>query len=218
MSEHTVTTPAIEISSIATPQPLTFGSAVADARLPEPTQTSKTGWDIAKLRLPQDYAAVAQETVQATVPVGKPGPQTYFRVHPEWQVYVATLTHEESIYLVSAGLCDALEGDLKIKLVVPYMTRDGDIGLWPLNPLQAAGRRDTWTASAHRVLVASRQGWVRMRSNMPLRSYDLIHPKTVWDEPSWTDQDFDSLLEAAFADRVIGTLDHPVVRALAGEA
>ena len=68
MSEHTAPTPAIETSSTATPQPSSSVSAVAAVRLPEPTQATKTAWDMAQLRLPQDYAA-AQETVQATIPV-----------------------------------------------------------------------------------------------------------------------------------------------------
>ncbi len=157
-------------------------------------------------------------SVQASVPVGKPGPHTYFQVHPEWQIHVATLAHEDALYLVSASLRDALEGDTRIKLVVPYITRDGDVGFWPLNPVQATGRTDEWTASAHRVLIAARKGWVRMRSNMRTRSYDLIRPEVAWEEPTWPGQDFESLLEAALGDRVIDTLDHPVVRALAGEA
>jgi hypothetical protein len=52
---------------------------------------------------------------------------------------------------------------------------------------------------------------------MRLRSYDVIRPKATFEEPSWPEQTFDQMIESAFTDSVIRTLDHPVIRALQGD-
>jgi hypothetical protein len=203
----------------ATPQPSTSESALQEMRLPDPAPLpTTTGWDIAQLRLPQDYSADNGESVQVTIPVHKPQSQTYFRAHPEWNCLVAMLEHEDQLYpVLGPALREALDADLKVRIIVPCITRDGDVFLWPLSPLQTTGRGNEWVTSGHRALLASRKEWIRMRSNMRLRSYDIIRPKATWDEPSWPEQTFDQMIERAFTDSVINTLDHPVIRALQGD-
>ena len=218
MSETATTASGIEnAASTAKLEPSNLSSDIASLRMPEAEQTPKAHWDITQLRLAQDYLGDSQEVVQAATLIGKPRPETWFQVHPSWHFNVATIKNEERLYIVMRSLCDELEGEYRRKLLVPYVTRDGDVGFWSLNPLQVMGRTDNWTASAHRVLVAARKGWVRMRSNMRLQSYELITPKATWAEPTWPEESLESLLEAASAD-CINTLDHPIVRALRGEA
>ena len=219
MSEIATTVSGIEnAASTAKPELSNPSSNIASLRMPEPEQTPKAHWDIAQLRLAQEYVADSQEVVQAAALIGKPRPETWFQVHPDWDVpTIATIMHEERLYVLLRSLCGELEGEYRSKLFVAYVTRDGDVGFWPLNPLQTIGRADSWTASAHRVLVAARKGWVRMRSNIRLQSYELITPKATWAEPTWPEESLESLLEAASAD-CINTLDHLIVRASRGEA
>jgi hypothetical protein len=190
-----------------------------EMRLPEPSAISptKAGLDIAELRLSQDYAADNGESVQVAIPVHKPQALTYFRAHPEWNLPVAMLEHQDQLYaILGAELRGALEADLKIRIIVPCITREGNVFLWPLAPLQVTGRGNEWVTSGHRALAAARKEWVRMRSNMSLRSYDIIRPKVTWDEPRWPEQTFDQMIELAFTDLVISTLDHPVILAIQG--
>jgi hypothetical protein len=203
----------------STPPPPTSGSAFQEMRLPEPPPLpSKPSWDIAQLRLSQDYIADTGESVQSTIPVHKPQPLTFFRAHPAWNCHVAMLEYEDQLYpVLGAALRAELEADLKVKIIVPCITRDGDVFLWPLAPLQATGRGNEWVSSAHRVLVAARKEWVRLRSNRRIHSYDLVRPKAIWDDPSWPEQTFDQMIEQAFTDSVITTLDHPVILALQGD-
>jgi hypothetical protein len=206
-------------TSAATPSTPTHESALQGMRLPEPSPLpTKAGWDIAQLRLPQDYSADNGESVQVTIPVHKPTAQTYFRAHPAWNCQVAMLEHEDQLYPVLGDALRAeLEADLKVRIIIPCITRDGDVFLWPLAPLQATGRGNEWVSSGHRVFLAARKEWVRMRSNMRVRSYDIIRPKATWDEPSWPELTFDQMIEQAFTDSVINSLDHPVIRALQGD-
>jgi hypothetical protein len=202
----------------ATPQPSTPESAFQETSLPDaPASPTKAGWDISQLRLPQDYSADNAESVQATIPIHKPQSQTYFRAHPEWNFPMAMLEHEDRLYPVRTAVREALDADLKLRIIVPCITRDGDVFLWPLPSLQTTGQSNDWVKSGHRALVAARKEWIRMRSNMRLKSYDIIRPKTTWEEPSWPEQTFEQMLETAFTDSVIDTLDHPVILALQGD-
>lgn len=202
----------------ATPQQPTPQIALSELGLPQPPAAPTKGtWDITQLRLPQDYSSGDAESVQATIPVHRPSGQAYFRAHPEWNFPVAMLEYEDCLYPVNKQLHEALEADLKVRIIIPCITRDGDVFLWPIAPLQATGRGNEWVTSAHRALAAARRGWIRVRSNMRLRSYDVIRPKTTWDEPTWPELTFEQMLETAFADSFISTLDHPVIRALQGE-
>jgi hypothetical protein len=128
------------------------------------------------------------------------------------------IEHEDCLYpVLGAALRDSLEADLKVRIIIPCITRDGDVFLWPLSPLQTSGRGNEWIISGHRALVAARKEWIRMRSNMRVHSYDLLRPKTNWDEPIWPQQTLDEMIEMAFNDLVIKSLDHPVIKALLGE-
>jgi hypothetical protein len=202
----------------ASPPPATV-NALQGIRLPDaPPSPTKAGLDISQLRLPQDYTADNAESVQSTIAVHKPQPLIYFRAHPEWSCPVAMLEHDDRLFpVLGDALREALEADLKVRIIVPCITRAGDVFLWPLAPLQVTGRGNEWVTSAHRAFMAARKGWIRMRSNMSVRSYDIIRPKKAWEEPSWPDQTFDEMIEMAFADSVISTLDHPVILALQGD-
>ena len=51
---------------------------------------------------------------------------------------------------------------------------------------------------------------------MSLGAYEVFEPTAKLPDPEWPDADFTHLLEIAFKDRFIKTLDHPVVRRLQG--
>jgi len=167
--------------------------------------------------MPQDYATDGAESIQVAIPIHKPQAQNYFRAHSEWNITIAMIEHQDQLYAVDGALRAELEADIKIRIIVPCISRDNDVFLWPLAPNVTTGRGNEWVTSGHRVLAAARKEWVRMRSNMRLRAYDIIRPKTTFDPPSWPAQTFDELIELAFDDLVIRSLDHPVIRALQGD-
>jgi len=60
--------------------------------------------------------------------------------------------------------------------------------------------------------------WVRLKADMSLGAYRITVSETVIAEPVWPEHSYQQLLEIAYRDRMITTIDHPVVRRLRGLA
>ena len=76
--------------------------------------------NLEEIRLPQDYAStVGVKKVLTTVPIHKPGKQTFFRVHPDpayqLDTMVLELEEERETYLVMPHLCTELAGETSPK-------------------------------------------------------------------------------------------------------
>ena len=60
--------------------------------------------------------------------------------------------------------------------------------------------------------------WVRVAANMSLGAYEVYEASANLPDPEWPDKSFAELLQVAFRDKHIATLDHPVLKRLRGEA
>jgi hypothetical protein len=54
-------------------------------------------------------------------------------------------------------------------------------------------------------------------ANLSLGAYEIYQAKADLPEPNWPDKPFNDLLRIAFRDRLIDTLDHPILKSLRGE-
>ena len=79
------------------------------------------------------------------------------------------------------------------------------------------GKWDEWNRSAMKAAQLAMRGWVRIAANMSLGAYEVFQATAELPEPEWPEISFPKLLEVAFKDRFIRSLDHPVVRRLRGE-
>jgi hypothetical protein len=156
------------------------------------------------------------------VPVDKPSKQDFFRTHPDpsyhVEVRVLKVEAERETYLVTKDVWLAIPGETKLVRLVPYLTRTGGLGLWPVSlPDDLLGKKDTnWGITARAAAELAETKWVRMQSNMARNCYDVVTsdkiPDPVW--PNITSQD---ILKIAFGDgRLIDRMDHPVIRQLQG--
>jgi hypothetical protein len=156
------------------------------------------------------------------VPVDKPSKQDFFRAHPDpsyhVEVRVLKVEAERETYLVTKEVWLAIPGETKLVRLVPYLTRTGGLGLWPVSlPDDLLGKKDTnWGITARAAAELAETKWVRMQSNMARNCYDVVTsdkiPDPVW--PNITSQD---ILKIAFGDgRLIDRMDHPVIRQLQG--
>ena len=157
------------------------------------------------------------------IPVDKPGRQDFFRTHPDptfrIEARILKLEAERETYLVTTEVWTAIPGETKLVRLVPYLTRSGSLGLWPVAlPDDLLGKRDTrWGITARAAAEFAEKKWVRMQANMALGSYDVVTTVKIPD-PVWPDITFQKILEIAFGnERLITTLDHPVIRQLQGE-
>jgi hypothetical protein len=178
--------------------------------------------DLDAMRLPTDFTAIAGvQRVLTMVPIRKPSPQAYVRVHPDeaWTLMVAVveLKEDNDVYLVRPALYPALAEEAKAKQLYVGVTRDGNPFVWLVNMPLPDGRLDTWSQSAHAGANLAKTHWVRIKSNRDLGAYEVLQATNLKDEPSWPELSFKELVNLAFRGKVIDSLDHVVIRRLRGE-
>ena len=91
--------------------------------------------------------------------------------------------------------------------------------LWPARLPSSdnrLGRR--WHESALEIAEFAKNSWVKLQGKRDLGAYELFRAKGDLGEPQWPDKPLSDLLRLAFkGDRLISSLDHPVLKELAGE-
>lgn len=195
-----------------------------------PTSTSSSGLapftseglDLDAMRLPSDFGAIAGvQKILTMVPIRKPSPQAYVRVHPDvaWTLVVAVveLKDDNDVYLVLPELYAALAEEARAKQLYIGITRDGNPFVWLVNMPGSDGRIDAWSQSAHAGAALAKTHWVRIKSNRDLGAYEVLQATNLKDEPSWPQLSFKELVNLAFKGKVIDSLDHIVIRRLRGE-
>ena len=178
--------------------------------------------DLTALRLDQTYGAIVGiKKLVTTVPVRKPSNQAYVRVHPsaEWRMPAAILQLKEDgeCYFVHPSIAPSLAQEVRAKLLYVYVTRDGNVYVWPINLPSDDGRLDAWSQSAHSAAEMAQSSWVRLAANRGVGAYDIYQASGIVDEPVWPELTFKEVLHLAFKDRLITSLDHPIVKRLRGE-
>jgi len=176
--------------------------------------------DLNALRLPQDFAAnVGVKKLLVQVPVTKPRKVWFVRTRPgdAWRTQVAmiVLKEEGESYVVHPDLAADLPDDVTNFTLVTAINRHGTVFLWPLR-LPNGSRQDPWADSAIAGCAHAETHWLRIIANMKAGAYDVFEATAKLPEPEWPEQNFDSLFRLAFRDRVIDSIDHPVIRQLKG--
>lgn len=175
-----------------------------------------------RLRLTQDFAnQVGVRKAIITVPVRKPDRQWFVRVHPDsaWRLETAVLElkDERETYIVDPDLWSELPGELNPKVLFTAINRQGVVFLWPVRLHGEDGRGNAWNSSALEAANQATTGWIRIAANMSLGAYEVFQATGELPEPEWPDKDFQALVEIAFKDHYVHSLDHPVIRRLRGE-
>lgn len=123
---------------------------------------------------------------------------------------------ERESYLVDPTLWPELPGELVPMVLFTAINRQGVVFLWPVRLPGEDGRSNPWHHSAIEGATKAMTGWVRITSNMDLGAYELFEATGKLPPPAWPDTTFQALLEIAFKDQYIRTLDHEVLRRLQG--
>jgi len=157
------------------------------------------------------------------IPVDKPSKQDFFRTHPDpnfhLEARVLKLEAERETYLLTRAIWPVIPGETKLVRLVPFLTRTGSLGLWPVSlPDDLLGKRDTnWGVTSRMAAEIAQTKWVRMQSNMATSRYDVVTSSKIPD-PVWPNITLTGILKIAFAGGLlIDSLEHPVVRQLQGD-
>jgi hypothetical protein len=100
----------------------------------------------------------------------------------------------------------------KRKLVYLTVNLDGVGFLWPITLFD--GDND-WLESAHNCASIAKNQWIRVVSNNAAKRYDY-HPanRHAGEMPKWPKETFIDMLNLAFKNKVIKSLDHPAIKEL----
>jgi hypothetical protein len=133
---------------------------------------------------------------------------------------VVELKEERECYIVAKELRPELmtEATFRSKLLVTAMSRQGVLFLWEVNLPRENGRADEWSRTMLEAVKLAATGWVRVVANLDLGAYDIFQASAQLADPEWPEISFNQILRVAFRDRLINSLDHPVLRRLRGEA
>jgi hypothetical protein len=131
------------------------------------------------------------------------------------------LEHEDgldrNLYLVAADLRVDLMDELRLTRLFTAMTKRGTQFLWPVKlPLDGNAQR-AWSASAIAAAEETKTLWVKLVGDKGAGAYRYIKATGDLGEPQWQDKSLGELLQLAFKERYIGTLEHEVLRDLRGE-
>jgi hypothetical protein len=164
-------------------------------------------------------SVIGQKLASRHVPIRKPGKLEFIRTNPE-QAFDTVVIEDKvnrEVYFahprVVAGL--ATQGIVTDKRLVRVITRQGVNMIWPIG-IENDGRINPWHESAREAERLAHDQWVRLVSNMSVGAYDIYIGEETTDEPDWTSQSFQEILEIAFKGRIIDDPDHRLLRGWMG--
>lgn len=185
-----------------------------------PVVAANGKFDPRALMLSQDFVAmvgVRKEVMR--VPIQRPISQVFFCPHPDpkWRIQVAVieLKEDRENFLVAPSLLEELQGEWVPKVLVACQTRQGALFFWPIRLPGPDGKIDTWNEAAMRIASEYGGHWIRLMANKEVGAYDVVEPVTMFPAPAWPESP-EALMTKAFRDRVINTVDHPVIKRLRG--
>ena len=115
-------------------------------------------FDFDSISLSTDFRSTHQIKRPLThVPIRKPAKQTFFRTHPDtsWWSHTKVLELHDDLregyvretYMVARHLWEVVEAKepLAERILVPYITRNGDVLVWPIKVQEQGSRAYSWT-------------------------------------------------------------------------
>jgi hypothetical protein len=184
------------------------------------TLTTEGMFSLANFAMAAEQFGAEGELVQGPLAVRNPSKMEYIRVNgdPAYRARVCILIDQrnETTFLVAPTLRSALEGDVATAELVLAANQDGETFLW-LAKLPAYDGEPFGTTRAAAISLA-KTAWVRLRIRADRKGYDVIRAAGTFPDPQWPAKSLDELCRESFADRFVGSLDHPVLRRLRGEA
>jgi hypothetical protein len=211
----------------------TLGKTAHDTKAtskPEVTSEALTAGNVFdrldEIRRPSPTSLVNEKVVDVHLPVRKPKPKEHFRVcdDPAMTVQLAVYVHkpegsmDEETFFVLPAMEDYLrrQEELRIVQVVLCRTKAGALFLWPLPVHDGEGPPRSHVTTAREIAKRALTEWIRMKWRRADNAYFGLKAEDDWPEPVWPDQPFKELLKLGFKDKVIDSIDHPVIRELRG--
>ena len=184
-------------------------------------ETKADPFDLASLRLDPSFLETAGvKKLLTTVPVGRPSPQDFVRVHPDpaFRDSFATIEWKEDreFFIVVPSVARELPGECVLVTLYTAINRQGVVRLWPMKLPGPDGRIIEWHRSLAEAAERAMERWVRVKANKSLGAYEIFEASATIPDPEWPAESFQQLLRIGFRDRLVDRLDHPLIAKLRG--
>lgn len=202
--EHKPETPALlEQTSIGTP-------------VPQPQRHVA----LSDIALPQNYTdLVGVITELATAPLKKPNSQSFFAIHQDQSLWITCAMiksqHDGEHYVLHKDLMPELEGEYSLKMLLPCITKQGNLMFWPVGLPGSDGKLNDWHQSAFNHAFDSKGGWIRLTAVSEANGYSVTKPVQAWNPPIWPEGILE-LVGKAIQPKLISSMDHPFLQRLRG--
>lgn len=182
-------------------------------------------FDLDALRLAPDLDAFDVEKILTTVPVRRPGKNEFFRVRDDDDFVIDgyVLEHESemdrTMFWVAPDLRSALVEHLRKVRLFTCIDKRSNVFLWPakLPTVDGSAAARSWYLSGLRAAEEAKKLWVKITGNKSIGAYDVHVALGDLGDPQWYEHTFAELIELAFHDKVIDSMDHAVIREINGE-
>ena len=186
------------------------------------TTPSAAGLDLKSLRLPANYGAtLGVKKLLTSVRVGKIRTPHFFRAHlADDMTFDAMLLEDkeaQEYYVVDPLVAQEISDLVRPFRLHAAIDRQNNVSLIPVPLPGEDGTRNPWHESLAQAVEHSKQKWLRIKANMPLKGYDIYEAEGSLPEPEWPAHDIDALIQVAFRGKIITSIEHPVVQSLRGK-
>jgi hypothetical protein len=209
------TNPPVEAASTVISTPMKGNGGIAPVTVGNPDEADDLAIDQAHL---EEYANAGTES--AVVACEKPPKGIFFTVRPETDkpykdraFYFMLELEGRDPYLVAPKIAEQKKEEDTIRpvLLVRYVTMAGEEALWPLKLNPTDGKSNHWNTSALNILEIAASGkWVRMVNAKKHYRHQISKKSLEQVSPKFTDRTFKDLIDIAFKDRIVKTLDHEI--------
>ena len=156
------------------------------------------------------------------LPIRSPNSQDFIRVHPSLRLTPTALIKLKEggeYFLVHQSILEEVGAtEYFFATLFLYVNKQKVPAFWPVRLPDPDGKLNQWHASAAEAVQQAMKAWVRVVANKSLGGYDVLQAMSQYAEPEWPDLPLPELLRLAFKDRLINSLDHPVLLKLRGAA
>jgi hypothetical protein len=126
-------------------------------------------FDLDRLCLPQNFIeAAGVKKLLKTIPVRKPNPQDFVRVHPSpdyrRNLICVDLKDDREHFLVRPEIAPELVGETVTKTIFTAINRQGVLFLWPVTIPPPDGKPLEWWRSMREAAELAMARWVRLKA------------------------------------------------------
>lgn len=123
-----------------------------------------------------------------------------------------------TFYITSPLIASLMPRVIKLYALQIAITNHGDTFIWPLKTHGVEKGNNSWNCSAWNAATIANYKWVKVMSSTLHKQWEILKADDdIYPDPLWPTESYEEILEGAFADKIIKSIDDPVIRKFRGK-